>query len=96
LPIEDFKTTVFELVEVDEPERVSLEERVDDCNIALAVRVDVVALVLGLDGEPTGKAEEPTPFKFVLDEPVSNFADCEVSQISFHFGAFRWRRNIRA
>ena len=48
LTVQHLQLTVLPLVEVDQPDRIALEDRLDDRKILLAVTVDIVALVLRL------------------------------------------------
>ena len=68
LTVEHLVHTVGVLDEVDEAERIPLEQRLDDRDVTLAVAVDVVALVLGLDDEPAIEAEQTLALALVEDE----------------------------
>ena len=54
LPVQDFQNIVTYLVEIDQAQRITLEDGFDDRHIFFAVRIDIVALVLRLDGEFAG------------------------------------------
>src|SRR5690606_16288413 len=57
LAVEYLEFAVRDRVEIDEPQRVSLEQRVNDIRLALSL-VDVVPLVLRLNRELPAKAEQ--------------------------------------
>ena len=80
--------SVRDLVEVDQPERISLEQRVNDRLLALpaALGVDVVPLILGLNRELPAQPEQAFAFELVVDEPVADVGDGEVgAEDGFHF-----------
>ena len=73
LAVEHLEHVVVD-VEVDQPERVALQQRVDDGDVLLAVVVDVVALVLRLDDELAGQAEQTLALELVVDEALEDLA----------------------
>lgn len=55
-----------------------MEHGVDDCHVLPPVVVNVVALVLGLDHEPSVRAEEPLALLLVVGESLPDVADGNV------------------
>jgi hypothetical protein len=58
--------------EVDQPERVALEQGVDHGDVLLAVVVDVVPLELRLDDQVTVEAEQALTLQLVVDETLGD------------------------
>ena len=81
-------------VEVDEADRVALEERVDDGGVLLAVTINVVALVLRLDDEPASEAKQTLTFELVVDEALDDLVDGVVLKVGLQETSFR-RMKIR-
>ena len=104
LAVQYLKLVLGDFVEVDNPERISLEQRMDDglLFLAPALRIDVVALVLRLDGELPAKPEQPLALQLVVHKPVADIGDRDVfSKRGVHFLVFlagrerrRWRMKI--
>ena len=95
LAVEDFELAVGGLVEVDQAQRIALEERVNDRSIATLLGVDVVALVLRLDRELAGEAVETLALEFVIGEALNDVADGVVLEVGFHLLAFRCLMKMR-
>ena len=85
LAIEDFELAVGGLVEVDETQRVALQERVNDRSIATLLGIDVIALVLRLNGQLAGETIETLAFELVVGEVLDDVADGVALEFSFHF-----------
>jgi hypothetical protein len=52
-----------DLIEIDQPERIALEQRMDDRLFPLptAIGIEVVTLILRLNGELATQPEQPLP-----------------------------------
>ena len=103
LAVEHLELVRSNRVEVDQPERIPLEQRVNDRLLALpaALGVDVVPLVLWLNGELPAQAEQAFAFELIVDEAVADVGDGEVgAEGGYHFFlplvGRRWRIIRRA
>src|SRR5699024_3512103 len=70
--------------EIDQAERVALEHRLDDGHVLLAVAVDVVALVLGLDGQGAVETVEALALELVVDKALGNVVDGDLTKFGLH------------
>src|SRR5439155_23614017 len=61
LAVQYLELVLCDFVEIDQPQRIPLEQRFDDRRLflATAVGIDVVALVLRLNGELSPQPEQP-------------------------------------
>ena len=69
-------------------EGIPLQERINDSHVLLAICVDVVALVFGLDHELSSPSEKTFALELVVDEPVADIANGEkriVKKCRFHW-----------
>ena len=80
LAVQNLVVPVLRLDEIEESERITLQERFDYRYVALAVGVDVVALIFWLDDELPAPAEETLALKLVVDEPVADVRNREICQ----------------
>ena len=69
---------VTHLIEIDDPKGIALQHRVNDGDITLAVGIDIVALVLGLDGQFSIHPEQALTLQLVIDKALANLANCDV------------------
>ncbi len=72
--------SLADFVEIDQPERVALEQRVDDrlLFLAAAIRIDIVALVLRLDGELSAQPEQAFALQLIVHKPGTDVGDGDV------------------
>ena len=77
LPVK-YLEIIAHLIEVDNPKGIALQHRINDGDITLAVGIDIVALVLGLDGEFTIHAEQAFTLQLVIDKALANLANSDV------------------
>ena len=88
LAVQHLELVLRDFVEIDQPERIPLEQRMDDrlLFLAAAIRIDVVALVLRLNGELSAQPEQPLALQLVVHKPVADVGDGDVgSQSGIHF-----------
>ena len=53
LTVQNLEVILGDLVEIDQTKRIALQQRGNNCHVALAVCIDVVSLILRLDSEPS-------------------------------------------
>ena len=93
LAVKDFESVAGD-VEVDEAKRVPLEQRVDHGDVALAVVVDVVALVLRLDHELPSQSEQALALKLVVHETFRHLLDGVLRKLGPHRLTFRRMKSL--
>ena len=77
LAVEHLVTTVGGLGEIDQAERIAVQDGPDHVYLPLAsvLGVQVVALILRLDGQLAGKAVQAFSLVFIILEPLADIAD---------------------
>ena len=78
LTVEHLKQSVRPAVKIDKAQWIAVQHRVDDRHVLAPVVVDVVALVLRLDYQPSVHAEESLSLLLVIDESLADVADGDV------------------
>ena len=71
LPIEHLVPPIGRAVEIDKPYGVALEQRVHHRHVPFAIVIDVVPLVLRLDGELPVQPVEPPLLQLVVNKPLA-------------------------
>jgi hypothetical protein len=85
LPIQYFIFSRTHSIEVDQSERISLEDGLYHCDISLAIGIDIVPLILRLDRECARESKESLPFELVVDESIADISDSDVGfECGFH------------
>ena len=97
LSVKHFVHPVGVLYKINQTERIALQQGLNHGNIALAVAVDIVALILGLDNELSAKTEQSLAFVLVEHKALTDVADGPIGmQCCFHwFPPFFGRTRIR-
>ena len=75
------------LIEVDQPERIALEQRMNHrlFPLAAAIGIEIVALVFRLNGQLAAQSEQALALQLVVNKPVTDVGDGDVgSQGGFH------------
>ena len=70
---------VIHLNKVDDAQGVALQHRVDDCHIFLAVGIDVVALVFGLNGQFAIQTKQALTLQLVIDKALADVTNGYIS-----------------
>jgi len=106
LAVQYLELVLADFVEVDQAERVAIEKGVNDrlLFLASAIRLDIVPLVLRLNGKLSAQSVESLSLQLVVHKPIADVRHGNVgSQRSFHFylplaglAARRWRMMRRA
>ena len=88
LAVQHLELVLRDFVEIDQSQRIPLEQRFDDRRLflAAAIRIEVVALVLRLNGELPAQPEKPFALQLVIHKPIADVGDGDVgSQRGIHF-----------
>lgn len=85
LSVQHFIFPCGRLVEIDKSDGIALQQRLNHRHILLAVRIDVVALILRLNRELAAPAEQALCFQFRILEALANLLNCNLCQkLCFH------------
>ncbi len=81
LAVQNLELIFGDLVEVNQPQRIALQEGLNDrlFSFAIVFRIDVVALILWLDGELASQTEQPFALELIINEALTELGYRHIS-----------------